>query len=488
MRSILALLIGLGLFILPSFGEVPVLSMPASVEVLGNGLHAVSFVVEQSAVSPEVQGSLRYFLEGQPAENPATFDETSKLFFWRPESTQVGSRTFTLMVKDPFGNQTAESIVVNVLDTPSVEALPKRWEDFKDPEKYLKGRGLLPSSNYIEAKIAALPQYEIEVKVKDSMGQDCVLTYVPKDGRNKVSKKQRKATILMGGQYASEYVKTVRRDLYEDLFSVLDLVFKRIESIKIKGAYQLKDFQIFDRPALVSAVGTDDIYLPRLNIAFDDRFYEETLYSKKEPILISDIPVIKIDLSTSSGLIWRRARLFVDDIAYESAWGDFSMIVIKPYKEVSSFDMEYAMYMLKISSAKKLPFGEHHFLFEVENAYGMLISREVFARVVTIPTQIEGKPLVFPNPYNPAHGEVKIQYRLSMQANIELVIFGADGSTVMKQRYSMGDEGGKKGLNTVSWNGKSESGMMVSNGIFIGALIDKDENRIMDKFRLTVFR
>ncbi|MFH1683840.1 MAG: hypothetical protein ABIA67_03030 [Candidatus Margulisiibacteriota bacterium] len=243
-----------------------------------------------------------------------------------------------------------------------------------------------------------------------------------------------------------------------------------------------------DKLSLVSAVGTDNIDLPRINIAFDDRFYEDTLYSKKEPILISDVPVIKIDFNTASGVIWRRARLVINEIEHKAAWGDFSMVVVKPYKKIPTFDAEYAMYILNVPPVKKLPFGEHSFLFEFENAYGMLVTKEAFARVVTVPTQIEGKPVIYPNPFNPAQGEAKIQYKLSMQANIELVVFGAGGSTVMKKRFSMGEEGGKKGLNTVSWNGKAETGAMVSNGIYIGVLIDKNENRIMDKFRITIFR
>ncbi len=147
------------------------------------------------------------------------------------------------------------------------------------------------------------------------------------------------------------------------------------------------------------------------------------------------------------------------------------------------------MYILRIPAVKKLPFGEHRIAFEVENAYGMTVSREAYARVVTLPAQVEGAPMVFPSPFNPSiHDEVKIQYRLSLNSNIEVVIFGGDGSTMMKKRFAMGEEGGRKGLNTVAWDGNSGSGMRVSNGIYIGVIIDKDENRILDKFRLTVFR
>jgi len=468
---------------------VPGIAMPERLTVKGNGLHSLAFVVYQTPVSAEVEKSLRYYLEGGPIGNSATFDDHSKLFFWRPEQQDVGEHTFSLTVQDSLGNQTEESVVIEVKAAPSIEALPHGWQDLKETERYLIGRDYLLSSHLIEFVIAALPAYQIDITVKDSFDQVCYLTYLPQEGTDIVNKGARTATIMLGGQYDSDSYKTVRRDLYEDLFNTIDLVFKRVDAIKITGDFSLKSFTVTDNLGLIAAAGSDDIYLPRLNLAFDDRFYEDSLYSAKEPILISDTPVIKIDFNTTSGLIWRRAKLFINETEYNAAWGDFSTIVVKPYKKASSFDIEHAMYVLRIPTVKKLPFGEHHISFQVENAYGLMVSREAYARVVTLPTQVEGKPMVFPSPFNPSlHNEVKIQYRLSLQSNIELVIFGGDGSTVMKKRFAMGDEGGKKGLNTVTWNGKSDSGMSVSNGIYIGVIIDKDENRILDKFRLTVFR
>ncbi|MFH1575982.1 MAG: hypothetical protein ABID35_00385 [Candidatus Margulisiibacteriota bacterium] len=489
MKIFISIIMCFSWLVLSAVAEVPTLTLPEAVEVYGNGLNSLAFVVKQSAVSPEVERSLRFLIKGAPANNPPVFDASSKLFFWRPEPNQVGQHTFTLVAKDPLGVQSSGSVRINVLAAASPEALPKGWQDFKLAEKYLVGRKYLPSSNYLQADIAARPEYEIEVLVKDSLDENCLLTYLPKEGRNQVNKTQKTATIMLGGQYASDSIKTIRRDLYEDLFNTLDLVFKQVESVKIKGDYLLKDFCLSNKLALISAAGVDEIYVPKLNIAFDDRYYEATLYSQKEPMMISDIPEIKVDLNTSSGVIWRRARLFINEAEYSAAWGDFSVVVAKPYKDASSFDVDYAMYVLKMSAAKKLPFGEHHLIFEVENAYGQLLSLEAYARVVTVPTQLEGAPMVFPSPFNPARdSEVKIQYRLSLQSNIEVVIFGGDGSTVMKQRYSTGDEGGKKGLNTIVWSGKTDANMTVSNGIYIGVIIDRDENRILDKFRLTVFR
>jgi hypothetical protein len=488
-RLLIFLLICLCFFAPAGFAELPELSFPASMEVLGNGLHALSFVVDLGTISPEVERGLRYSFEGFPDENPPVFDEVSKLFFWRPTVTQEGFHTFTLMVRDPTGKSTSRSVDVRVLKAPSLEALPGRWEDLKKEEKYLIGRRYYPSANILEVDIAALPEYEIEVMVRNSLNQDCLLKYVPREGRARVNKAQLTAEIRLGGKYVSEDIRKIRRDLYEDLYNHFGMILNRIESVRVKGNYLLKRFRILDRPSLIRATGADRIYLPQINLSFDDRFYQDALFSKQDPILISDAPVIRVDFNTSSGLIWRRCRLIIDDTEYHAARGEFTSVVVKPYKDVSSFDVDYAMYMLRIPVEKKLPFGEHHIIFDVQNAYGMTVTREAYARVVSLPAQITSKPVVFPSPFSPERdGEVKIQYQLSMSANIEIAVFGVDGSTVMRKRIFVGEEGGKKGLNTVSWDGRTAGGFPVANGVYTGVIIDKDENRILEKFKMTVYR
>jgi hypothetical protein len=456
---------------------------------MGNGFQSLSFVVKAKGVTPEAVRGLRYSFKGLPAVNPPVFDEMNRLFYWRPEPKQVGSYKFTVMVKDPTGGQTSESVVVNVLKTATPEALPRGWAKMNKEDQYLMGRKHFPSTNFIEVDIAALPEYALQIKVRDSMDKDWLLTYIPKDGKTKINKKQKTATIMLGGEYAVKDIKKIRRNLYEDLYHYLGLIFKKIESIKITGAYKLKDFRIWNKTSLTLSAGIDKTYLPVLNLSFDDRFYQKTLYSKDDPMLISDIPVIKIDFNTSSGLVWRKSRLLIDKTEYHAARGEFSLVAVKPRKDASSFDVNYAMYMLKITADKRLPFGEHYVVFEARNAYGMLVSKEAYVRVVTLPSRVIGKPMVYPSPFSPdRHGEVSIQYDLTLQTNIEIVIFGVDGSVVMRRTFSMAEEGGRKGKNTVAWDGRLDGGPSVPNGIYLGVIIDKNENRILERFRLTVFR
>ena len=47
-------------------------------------------------------------------------------------------------------------------------------------------------------------------------------------------------------------------------------------------------------------------------------------------------------------------------------------------------------------------------------------------------------------------------------------------------------EGGRAGLNTVTWDGRTVTGQTAANGFYTGLIIDKDENRVLDKFSLVV--
>ena len=489
MRLFYLWIIGSLIFSCRAFAQSPLLDVPGTIEVRANGLRCVAFVAGLKGVPPEEREDFNISLKGLPAEAPLFFDEKNRFFFWCPRAEQAGSYRFDFVAEDRSGRRLFKSTNIKVIKAPSPEALPKGWADMKKEDQYLLGRKYLPSANFIEMEMAALPGSAVVITVLDSMDRECVLKYVPREGRAEVNKQQLSALVKLGAVYASDKPKKVRRDLYEDLYDTLGLIFKKIKTVEFRGGYLLEAFSVYDKPRLIGSIGAANIYMPNLNFSFDDRFYEKSLYSKKEPMMISDAPTIKVEFNTASGLIWRRGRLMIDETEYHAVRNEFSLVVVKPYKDISTFDVNSVMYLLRIPAVKKLPFGEHRFLFETENAYGMPIRMEAYARVVTLPAQIVGRPMVYPSPFNPMmHREVSIQYELSMQTNVEVVVFGVDGSTVMKQRFYMGEEGAQKGKNTISWDGKNEMGQTVSNGIYSGVIIDRDENRILEKFKIAVYR
>jgi len=368
------------------------------------------------------------------------------------------------------------------------EPIPNTWDKMKPEERYFIGQACFPSAYIFTCSISAAGDYLIEIKVKNTENETCTLQYVPKEGRIEINKREKIVLIPLGSKYASQKPLPLRRDLYEDLFGCLGQIFKQVESIRTKGECQLRSVKMTDKINLVKGMDASSLYLPEINLSFDDRYYQSAMHSKSDPLMISDVPSIKIDFNARSGLVWRRARLLINEREYSAARGEFSQVVVKPTMDSATFDVDYAMYLLLISVNQKLPFGEHHIIFEAENAYGGVFSKEVFARVITMPTQIIGKTMVYPNPFNPGQGETQIQYQLSLPANIDVMVFKVDGSLALKRSIMAGEEGGRRGYNKVPWDGRVEGGSIASNGIYLGAIIDRDENRMLDKFRITVFR
>jgi len=358
----------------------------------------------------------------------------------------------------------------------------------KPEEKYFIGQACFPAAHIFISSLSAAGDYSIEMSVRNTGDELCTLQYVPGEGRVEINKREKSAVIPLGAKYTSKKPLSLRRDLYEDLFGSLGQVFKQIDSIRVKGAVQLQAAKTVDKVSLVKSLDPRNLYLPEINISFDDRYYQSSMRSKNDPLMISDVPSIKIDFNTATGLIWRRSRLFINKREYSAARGEFSQVVVKPTSDTATFDVDYAMFLLLTPVNQKLPFGEHYMLFEAENAYGGIFSKEGFTRVVTMPTQIVGKTMVNPNPFNPERGSAHIQYQLSMPANIDVMVFRVDGSLALKKNMAAGEEGGKKGYNNVLWDGRLEGGSMAPNGIYLGAVIDRDENRMLDKFRITVFR
>jgi hypothetical protein len=464
----------------------PFFSLPSTVEIAGSGFQSLAFLLDQAAGTKE---TLSYSFEGLPELGPPQFDAKSRIWFWRPERWHIGEHNFKVIVTGSSGTRWEKLITVKVFDPPSAEAPPAFWREGKKEDQYLNGRRYFPATNLIELALAGLPTYEVEVKAWDTDENEITLRYLPGEGRAEVNKAQGKAVIWLGGQYAGGGTKLVRRDLYEDLFNYFGLIFKKIGSIKVKGKYVLSGVRVFGRGEREKLfAGLAQPLAPLAQIYFDDQPYLAAVYSRKEPVQIGDTPVIRIEFNTPTGLVWKRARLLLDDTEYLAARGDFSLAVVKPEKEASSFDVDYVEYVLRVPLDKKLAFGEHQLRFEAEDAYGEPLSFEAFARVVTVPAEIKEAPIVFPSPFSAVRDrELKIQYRLTMAANVTIVLAGGGTGMIYKKDLSLGEVGTNKGLNTVVWDGKDSSGATVANGIYVGLLIDRDENRKLQNFKVVVY-
>jgi hypothetical protein len=118
-------------------------------------------------------------------------------------------------------------------------------------------------------------------------------------------------------------------------------------------------------------------------------------------------------------------------------------------------------------------------IFRMEDLNGVGINT-VEARVYGGTVQMIGRALNFPNPFqpmsdDPGRNTTSIQYVLTVDARIHLIIYDITGHEVKRMVFSSGENGGRGGTNQVTWNGRSMFGEPVGNGMYIYKIISGNE-------------
>jgi len=86
--------------------------------------------------------------------------------------------------------------------------------------------------------------------------------------------------------------------------------------------------------------------------------------------------------------------------------------------------------------------------------------------VESAPLTLYERPLAAPNPFVPGKGGTRITYVLAGDATIDIEIFTLLGDRVWSQSFAGGTSGGRIGLNQVTWDGRSDAGAPVRNGVY----------------------
>ena len=108
---------------------------------------------------------------------------------------------------------------------------------------------------------------------------------------------------------------------------------------------------------------------------------------------------------------------------------------------------------------------------------------------VTEPS-ISGRPINFPNPFNPNVESTTIEYNLSLASDIEIWIFDINGEVVKKIDKSQSENGGlATAVNRVPWDGKNAWGEGCSNGVYLYRIIEKTVGqKVIGKGKIAILR
>ncbi|MBU0672631.1 MAG: hypothetical protein KJ732_06360 [Candidatus Margulisbacteria bacterium] len=154
--------------------------------------------------------------------------------------------------------------------------------------------------------------------------------------------------------------------------------------------------------------------------------------------------------------------------------------------DLKAFNLTY-----QLTEQDKLAEGEHTLQVTAKSSgtQGIQTTSTVLATVEVMggPTRLIGVPLTWPSPFSiRAQGTVYVQYQLSSDANIEIYIVGVGGLRVKRLNFAAGTEGGSAGINKITWDGRTDQGLLAGNAIYVGTITARDESRLLGKFKLTI--
>jgi hypothetical protein len=121
--------------------------------------------------------------------------------------------------------------------------------------------------------------------------------------------------------------------------------------------------------------------------------------------------------------------------------------------------------------------GTYTFTIEAQDIYGNPGRWEGSGlKVMAGNVKLMGPVLSYPAPFKPLSGEsLKIAYTLSVADDITIYMYGVTGQMMLTKKFRSGQEGGKAGYNQFTWNGRTDFGRVLGNGIYVYKLISNDK-------------
>ncbi|MBI5078440.1 hypothetical protein HZB08_00250 [Candidatus Saganbacteria bacterium] len=291
----------------------------------------------------------------------------------------------------------------------------------------------------------------------------------------------------------------VATEMIEDKFGANGTV-----AISGRGWDEVKNFTLTSEGGIIPPVVDDRgnpvirEAAPVFNIWIGQRLYQKEMIEKGEKLIVSPKPSLAIDISIEEpftlsedvgryGLILDQGTPVARNLVLTP-----SHITQKVYaagskveeKRIRSFRLEYQM-------LEALSGGTHTFYISArssgKNGIPAVLTEPVTVEVMGGPLRLVGAPLSYPNPFSiTKNGKVTIQYALSSDADIEIILVDITGERVKRFMLNTRQEGGTAGINKITWDGRKDAGTLAGNGIYLGTIISRSEGKQLGTFKLAV--
>jgi len=238
------------------------------------------------------------------------------------------------------------------------------------------------------------------------------------------------------------------------------------------------------------AIGTPPVIR---QVWFGNRIYQKTLVARGETFIVGPTPTIRasIEATGTSGINASNITILVNEgtaraRTYTMAAANITQTVYATAAKdaIQSLAVEYS-----IPESDPLPENEDSQVAVRAWDAGNTASTSEACTVTVLggPLRVVGSVLVYPSPFSQRrHGTCTIQYALSAKANVDIYIYAPSGQLVKKITRFSGMEGGSAGINNVVWDGRTESGMLAGNAVYVGTLVARDEGKLLATFKFTI--
>ena len=143
--------------------------------------------------------------------------------------------------------------------------------------------------------------------------------------------------------------------------------------------------------------------------------------------------------------------------------------------EIDYFEFSSTEAVYKLRHKLSFPLGPGTYLFSISasDELGNPGSSGVFrVRVIGGSVQVVGPVLTYPTPFKPLSGQrATISYTLSKDANVKIYMYDVGGQIIKTFKFSSAANGGRTGYNSFDWNGVTDYGVTVGNGIYVYKII-----------------
>ena len=221
------------------------------------------------------------------------------------------------------------------------------------------------------------------------------------------------------------------------------------------------------------------------DIAFGNRKYQPALVARGQEFIVSAQPRISGRAVSEYGLNTSSIAMVVGEGTTNAKTYSIAGSYVTQTVGAADSPTSVAFTVDFLSVGDTLPEGEQKITFRAANAFGS--TEEVVA--VTVAggePRLIGEPITFPSPLHlKTDREVTFQYVLSHDLNTEMFVFDVSGRIVLRRPFNARQEGGSAGFNKVTWNLYTDQGSLVSSGIYVFTLVNRESGKLLGKGKFT---